>query len=128
MLSIVLVFVGAGIGGVLRYGVGFGATRWLGADFPWGTLAINITGSFVMGLVAAYFAFRAGEPSTQAWRLFLMTGVLGGFTTFSSFSLDIAMLWERGAASAAAFYGLASLILSLFGLFAGLWLVRSAMG
>lgn len=128
MLSVVLVFVGAGIGGVLRYAVGVGSGRWLGVEFPWGTLAVNIIGSLVMGLFAGYFAFRAGTPGAQEWRLFLTTGVLGGFTTFSSFSLDIATLWERGATQAALVYGLASLIISILALFSGLWLVRTTMG
>ena len=68
--------------------------RGLGTAFPWGTFIINISGSLVMGLIAGYLAFK-GEAS-QPWRLFLMTGILGGYTTFSAFSLDAALLYERG--------------------------------
>ncbi len=75
-----------------------------------------------MGLVAAHFAFK-GEAS-QIWRLFLTTGILGGYTTFSAFSLDAALLYERGAIGLAALYVLASVVLSIAGLFAGLYLVR----
>jgi CrcB protein len=82
-----------------------------------------VSGSFVMGLVAGYFAFR-GDAS-QHWRLFLTTGILGGYTTFSAFSLDAALLYERGEAGLAAVYVLASVVVSITGLFAGLALVRS---
>jgi CrcB protein len=76
-----------------------------------------------MGLIAEYFALR-GDAS-QAWRLFLTTGILGGFTTFSAFSLDAAVLWERGALLAAALYVAGSVALAIGGLFLGLWIVRS---
>jgi len=95
----------------------------LGMAFPYGTLLINITGSFVMGLVAAYFAFK-GDAS-QHWRLFFTTGILGGYTTFSAFSLDVALLYERGEIGPAAIYVIASVALSIAGLFAGLALVRN---
>lgn len=121
-----IVFIGAGIGGALRHGVNASTLRLLGPNFPWWTLAINIIGSLVMGLVAGYFAMR-GEAS-QAWRLFLTTGVLGGFTTFSAFSLDTAMLYERGAIGQVAFYVLGSVILSIGAVFAGLAIVRSSIG
>src|SRR6185295_5506749 len=97
-----IVFLGAGIGGALRHGVNVGAVRLLGYGFPTGTLIVNVAGSFVMGLLAGYFAFRPGIP--QDARLFLTTGVLGGFTTFSAFSLDTALLIERNAYSLAAVY------------------------
>ena len=84
-----IVFLGAGIGGALRHGVNVGATRLFGFGFPFGTLIVNIVGSFAMGLLAGYFAFRPGI--NQHMRLFLTTGVLGGFTTFSAFSLDAAL-------------------------------------
>jgi CrcB protein len=86
-------------------------------------MLINITGSFVMGLVAAYFAFRG--DAGQHWRLFLTTGVLGGYTTFSAFSLDVALLYERGEVGLAALYVLVSVAVSIAALFAGLALVRS---
>ena len=124
MLSTALVFLGAGIGGVLRHGVNLVSLKWLGASFPYGTMAINILGSGVMGLVAGFLAFKAGEGWTQNARLFLATGILGGFTTFSAFSLDAILLWERGEAMLAAFYVLGSVVLSLMALVAGLALVR----
>ena len=124
MLSTALVFLGAGIGGVLRHGVNVVSLKWLGASFPHGTMAINIIGSGVMGLVAGFLAFKAGEGWTQNARLFLATGILGGFTTFSAFSLDAVLLWERGEAMLAAFYVIGSVVLSLVALVAGLALVR----
>lgn len=116
-----VVFIGAGIGGGLRHAVNLGAMR-LGLTFPAGTLAINVIGSLVMGLIAEYFAFRSYLP--PAWRLFLMTGILGGFTTFSAFSLDVAVLWERGAHLGAFGYAAASVAGSILALFVGLWLAR----
>lgn len=125
-MNYLIVFIGAGIGGALRHGVNAGTMRLLGPNFPWWTLAINIIGSLVMGLVAGYFAMR-GEAS-QAWRLFLTTGVLGGFTTFSAFSLDTAMLYERGAIGQLAFYVLGSVVLSIGAVFVGLAIMRSNVG
>ncbi|WEK49562.1 MAG: fluoride efflux transporter CrcB [Candidatus Kaistia colombiensis] len=128
MFPTVLVFVGAGLGGVLRHGVNLTAARLFGTNFPWGTLTVNVVGSLVMGLFAGYFAFRGGINWTQHARLFLTTGVLGGFTTFSTFSLDVAVLLERGDTGGATIYALASLIVSVLALFAGLWLVRTLAG
>jgi len=125
MIQTLLVFLGGGIGAAGRHGVNIAAARLLGVGFPWGTLIVNVVGSFAMGLLAAWFAFRAGGGLSQHARLFLTTGILGGFTTFSAFSLDAALLWERGAIVAAASYVLVSVILSIGGLFAGLALVRS---
>ena len=99
------------------------AARLLGTGFPYGTLTVNVVGSLVMGLMAAWFAFE-GSPS-QHWRLFLTTGMLGGFTTFSTFSLDTALLYERGELGLAALYVVASVAAGLVGLFGGLALVRS---
>ena len=94
----------------------------MGTAFPYGTFIINITGSTVMGLIAGYFAFR-GDAS-QPWRLFLMTGIHGGYTTFSAYSLDAALLYERGQLGLAAFYVIGSVVFSIAGLFAGLALIR----
>ena len=117
-----LVFIGSGIGGMLRYGVGLLSLRLLGPNFPYGTLAINIVGSALMGLVVGLFAsFSIGGQDT---RLFLTTGIIGGFTTFSTFSLDAVALWERGEQLAAIGYILASVIVSLAALSAALLLVR----
>ncbi len=122
MKSYLLVFVGGGLGASLRHAVNMVSARGLGTSFPWGTFIINISGSLVMGLIAGYLAFK-GDGS-QPWRLFLMTGILGGYTTFSAFSLDTALLYERGEIGAALFYVLGSVVLSIAGLFAGLALVR----
>jgi CrcB protein len=122
VMSYLLVFVGGGLGATLRHLINLTCARCLGTGFPWGTFIINISGSTVMGLVAGYLAFK-GEAS-QPWRLFLMTGVLGGYTTFSAYSLDAALLYERGELASAAFYVIGSVVLSIAGLFAGLALVR----
>jgi CrcB protein len=122
-MGYLIVFLGGGLGAALRHGINMLSARTLGTEFPYGTLIINVTGSLVMGLIAGYLAFK-GDAS-QHWRLFLMTGILGGYTTFSAFSLDAALLYERGATGLAAIYVLASVILSIGGLFAGLALVRN---
>ena len=122
MLNFLIVFIGGGIGSMMRHGVNVGAARLTGTAFPYGTLTVNITGSLVMGLCAGYFAFK-GDAS-QSWRLLLMTGILGGYTTFSAFSLDAVTLYQRGEMGLALFYVLGSVILSIAGLFAGLALVR----
>jgi CrcB protein len=117
-----IVFLGAGIGGALRHGVNVGAARLFGFGFPFGTLIVNVAGSFLMGLFAGYFAFRPGIG--QHLRLFLTTGVLGGFTTFSAFSLDSALLIERHAYGMAAGYMVGSVAASASALFFGLALFR----
>jgi CrcB protein len=121
-MSYLLVFFGGGLGATLRHLVNLTCARCIGTGFPWGTFIINISGSTVMGLIAGYLALK-GEAS-QPWRLFLMTGILGGYTTFSAFSLDTAVLYERGELGLAAAYVLGSVLLSIAGLFAGLALVR----
>lgn len=121
-MGFLIVFLGGGLGAALRHGVNLASARLFGMSFPYATLIENVTGSLVMGLLAAYFAFR-GDAS-QEWRLFLTTGILGGYTTFSAFSLDAVLLYERGEASLAALYVVASVVLSIGGLLAGLALVR----
>ncbi len=120
-----LVFLGGGLGAASRHGVNIAAARVIGLNFPWGTLIVNVVGSCLMGLIAGWLAFRAGVNWTQHARLFLTTGFLGGFTTFSAFSLDSALIWERGEPGLAAAYILANVVLSIAGLFLGLWIVRS---
>ena len=129
----VVVFIGAGIGGSLRHAVNrlFGAS---GSFFPWATVTVNCTGGLIMGLLAGWFAFRAGEgnllglPTTgtsgQHFKLFLTTGVLGGYTTFSAFSLDAALLWERGRIWTAASYVGSSVLISIAALFIGMAIMR----
>lgn len=125
MLQTALVFLGGGIGAAGRHGVNVAAQRLIGIDFPWGTLIVNIAGSLAMGLIAGWFAFKSDIGLSQHARLFLTTGVIGGFTTFSAFSLDVALLWERGAAVAASAYMVGSVAVSIAGLFAGLAIVRA---
>ena len=122
-MGYLIVFLGGGAGAAIRHGMNIGVARVLGTAFPYGTLIINVTGSFVMGLIAGYFALK-GDAS-QHWRLFLTTGILGGYTTFSAFSLDAALLYERGEVGLSALYVAASVAVSIAGLFAGLAIVRS---
>jgi fluoride exporter len=120
-----IVFVGGGIGAALRHGVNRLAFAWVGPGFPAGTLAVNVVGSLAMGLLIGLFA-ALGETRgvSNQLRLFLATGVLGGFTTFSAFSLDALTLWERGQAGQAGAYVLASVVLSLAAVAAGFFLSR----
>jgi len=118
-----IVFLGAGIGGALRHGVNIASTKLFGMGFPFGTFIVNVAGSFAMGLLAGFFAYRAGVP--QHVRLFLTTGILGGFTTFSTFSLDAALLIERHNYGLAAGYVVGSVAAALAGLFLGLAVFRS---
>ena len=120
-----LVFLGAGIGGVLRHGVNLGCARLCGTAFPLGTLAVNIVGSTAMGLIAGWLAFRSEAGWSQPLRLFLTTGILGGFTTFSAFSLDAMLLWERGAVGLAIGYVALSVLASIGALAVGLAAMRA---
>lgn len=122
-MGYLIVFLGAGIGGGLRHGVNMAAVRLLGYGFPYGTLVVNVLGSFLIGLLAGYFAFRTGV--NQHVRLFLVTGILGGFTTFSTFSLDAALLVERHSIWMAAGYVAGSIGLAFLGLFLGLGIFRA---
>ena len=123
-MQYILVFAGGGLGATLRLIINMTCVRCMRTEFPWSTFIINITGSTVMGLVAGYLAFK-GHHASQPWRLFLMTGILGGYTTFSAFSLETALLYERGEIGLAMAYVVGSVVLSIAGLFAGLALVRS---
>jgi CrcB protein len=121
-MGFLIVFLGGGIGAALRHGVNLLSARLLGTGFNYATLFENVSGSLVMGLLVGYFAFAGG--ASQHWRLFLTTGILGGYTTFSAFSLDSVLLYERGELGQAALYVVLSVGLSIAGLFAGLALVR----
>ena len=116
------VALGGAIGSALRYGVNVSAGRAFGAGFPWATLIVNVAGSFVMGLLVVVLAEKGGTRLSP----FLMTGVLGGFTTFSAFSLDTLTLWERGAHGLALAYVAASVVLSLAAIALALHLFRGA--
>jgi CrcB protein len=123
LLGYVLVFLGGGVGAAARHWVNRTALSLAGPDYPAGTLIVNVTGSLVMGMLAAWFAFR-GETTSAAERLFLTTGVLGGFTTFSAFALDTRLMWERHDVMAALVYAGASVILSVAALIGGMFIVR----
>ena len=116
-----LVFVGGGFGAMARHGVNRAGLALLGPGFPWWTLAVNVTGSFAIGFLAGLFGVL--ETGHHA-RNFLVTGFLGGFTTFSAFSLDALTLWQRGEHSAALSYAIGSVALSLVAVVAGLAVSR----
>ena len=122
-MGFLIVFLGGGFGAALRHGVNLASARLIGTAFPVLPEGMEVPPrSLVMGVLAGYFAFKG--DLAQGWRLFLTTGMLGGYTTFSAFSLDTALLYERGELALAALYVLASVALSIGGLFAGLALVR----
>jgi fluoride exporter len=123
MYHLVLVAVGGGIGASIRHLVNMASLKLLGPDFPWGTMLINISGSLAMGIFVELLARRF--QGSNELRVFVATGILGGFTTFSAFSLDFATLWERGDTGQAFAYAAVSVVVSLVALFAGLWAVRS---
>ena len=124
MQSFAVVFIGAGIGGMFRHAMNVGIARLLGSHFPFHTFLINITGSLVMGLITGWFAAKG---VTGHERLFVATGILGGYTTFSAFSLDAVLLWERQEHMLAALYIGGSVVISLAGLMLGLWITRTAL-
>ncbi|MFM9890090.1 MAG: fluoride efflux transporter CrcB [Rickettsiales bacterium] len=124
-VAYLVVFIGGGIGAALRHGANRLALAW-NTDFPFHTLFVNVLGCFLMGALASWFAFR-GEDSSQHVRLLLTTGLLGGFTTFSAFSLDAAYLWQRGQVGSAALYCLTSVGGSLLAVFVGIALVRAVI-
>ena len=121
-MNYLLVLAGGAIGSVARYQTGVLAGRWLGPNYPYGTLAVNLIGGFLMGLLAGVLARTGGSEQT---RVLIGVGVLGGFTTFSAFSLDAATMIERGQWGVAVTYALMSVIGSVLALFGGLYLVRT---
>ncbi len=117
-MTYLIIFIGGGIGAALRHAVNRGALALLGPSFPFGTLIVNVLGSFLMGvLVVALIARGEGD---QPMRFFLGTGILGGFTTFSAFSLDAALMWQRSDYTALGLYVIASVVVSIVALFAGM--------
>ena len=125
MKLVTLAAAGGAIGAAARYLVGIGAARLLGFGFPWGTLIVNVVGCLAMGLLIEMIAQKYSV--TNEFRTFVATGILGGFTTFSAFSLDFATLLERKQHVAASLYLGASVSLSIIALFAGLALARSVL-
>lgn len=125
-MGYVIVFFGAGIGGALRHATNLLAARLFGLAFPAGTLAVNILGAFAMALIVEVFALKAGLPRSA--RLFLTTGVLGGFTTFSTFTLDAVTLYERGEGLTALAYILLSVVGSVAAFLGGMALIRTFAG
>lgn len=121
-LAFFLVFVGGGLGSMLRLAANLAGTWLFGASFPSGTLFVNVIGSLTMGLIAGWLALR-GEES-EPIRLLLATGLVGGFTTFSAFSLDAVQLWERGATTSAILYVAVSVTASIIGVLIGLGIIR----
>jgi CrcB protein len=124
MVHLFLVALGGAIGAGARHLVNLAALRLFGSGFPVGTLTVNLVGGLLMGLLAGYFALRYAGGG-QNLRLFLTTGILGGFTTFSAFSLDAVLLWERGEVWAAFLYVALSVVLSIAALAAGLFVMRA---
>lgn len=119
-----LVALGGAMGASLRHGAGLAAVRLApGSGWPWATLFVNVTGSLAMGLLVGWLALKGSEGG-QATRLFLATGILGGFTTFSAFSLEVANMMRTGALARAASYAGVSVLIGVGALFAGLWLAR----
>ena len=123
MRLLILATVGGGLGAALRYLVQRSMIAWLGVGFPWWTLCINVAGSFAMGVVAAMIALRF--DNSIAIRTFLVTGILGGFTTFSAFSLDAATLLDARQSMAASGYIVGSVVLSILALYAGLAMAKA---
>jgi len=126
-MNFLIVFLGAGIGGAARYGTGLLFSRCAAfTTFPISTFTVNIVGSLLMGLIIGFFTARSGQDVilSNSWKLFLTTGIMGGFTTFSAFSLETVLLIESGAIGTALAYILASVILGAAALLAGLYLMR----
>ncbi|MBM1222063.1 fluoride efflux transporter CrcB [Ponticoccus sp. SC2-23] len=121
--TLIQVALGGAIGASVRYLTNVGAMRLIGPGFPWGTAVVNVVGSFLMGVLVVVLAERFGNRLAP----FLMTGVLGGFTTFSAFSLDAVTMWERGQTAVAGLYVIGSVTLSILALVAGLALARSLL-
>lgn len=122
-----LVFLGGGLGALARYAVYVVTVERFGPHYPWGTLTVNVVGSAVMGAFAGYLLAREPGTGSDAFRLFFMTGILGGFTTFSSFSLDVVVLWQRGAAMTAVGYVIASFGVSILVLAVAMMAVKAML-
>ncbi|THD63579.1 fluoride efflux transporter CrcB [Phenylobacterium sp.] len=126
MLNILLVAVGGAFGSVMRYLTGVFAGRILGMKFPYGTLTVNILGGLLMGILIGVLALRGGE-NQERWRIFIGVGVLGGYTTFSSFSLEVARMIEAKAWAQALGYSLGSVVICVSAVFLGMFLMRKLL-
>jgi CrcB protein len=122
MNGFLMVFIGGGLGAAARHGINLLSAQWTSVRYPVGTFAINVVGSLAIGVLAEMFALRT-QWSGNA-RLFLVTGILGGFTTFSAYSLEVGLLWERGQRLAAVIYASASVVFAVGAMFAGMYAVR----
>jgi CrcB protein len=122
MMGFLIVFLGGGLGAAARHGVNVVAAQYPGVRYPVGTFFINVLGSLAIGVLAEYFALRS--QLSPALRLFWVTGVLGGFTTFSAFSLEIGLLYEQGESFAAALYAISSVACGVGAMFAGILWIR----
>lgn len=125
-LNLLLVAAGGGLGAVMRYLTGVAAGRTLGVMFPYGTLIANIVGGLLMGILVGALALRGGADQ-ERWRIFLGVGVLGGYTTFSSFSLEVARMAETKAWAQALGYSLGSVIACVCAVFLGLFVMRKLL-
>lgn len=124
-MNFLLVFIGGGLGAAARYALVSVVGKYAGTNFPWGTLAVNLIGAFLIGLAVELFALKIN--ASEQIRLLLVTGILGGFTTFSAFSLESALMFERGNYAMLVSYIAASVIGTIFAVFVALHLGRSAL-
>ncbi len=125
MQMIVMIGLGGALGAIARHLMTYRVAQFFGSSFPYGTLSVNILGSFIMGLVVPYLAERF--QLSPEFRGFLVFGVLGGFTTFSAFSLEVSLLIEKNNLSSAALYSLSSVLLAVGALFVGIWVGKAML-
>lgn len=123
-MNFLIVFIGGGVGSVARFALSSLVGKYAGTNFPWGTLAVNLIGAFCIGLVVEALALKTNAPPQL--RLLLVTGLLGGFTTFSAFSLENALMFERGDYLLLGLYVTASVVGTLIAVFAGMYVLRNA--
>ncbi|MFC7049948.1 fluoride efflux transporter CrcB [Emcibacter nanhaiensis] len=126
MYAVLAVAAGGALGATCRFLVGRLMMNLMGPGFPWATLTVNIVGSFAIGLIVHLLAVRF--QLSHIWQIFLVTGVLGGFTTFSAFSLELGNMLQHDNLSLAALYGIGSVVLGLFAVFGGIWMARLIAG